>query len=70
MTIRLPKIIKRRLFEQGIPVTMFGVDDVRKEYDRLLKHGVKFTMEPAKMGEVTIAVFDDTCGNLIQIIQR
>ena len=64
------KDYQNRLFEQGIPVTMFGVDDVRKEYDRLLKHGVKFTMEPTKMGEVTIAVFDDTCGNLIQIIQQ
>ena len=64
------KDYQNRLFEQGIPVTMFGVDDVRKEYDRLLKHGVKFTMEPTKMGDVTIAVFDDTCGNLIQIIQQ
>ena len=64
------KDYQNRLFEQGIPVTMFGVDDVRKEYDRLLKHGVKFTMEPTKMGNVTIAVFDDTCGNLIQIIQQ
>jgi predicted enzyme related to lactoylglutathione lyase len=64
------KDYQNRLFEQGIPVTMFGVDDIRKEYDRLLKHGVKFTMEPTKMGDVTIAVFDDTCGNLIQIIQQ
>ncbi|MFZ0445034.1 MAG: VOC family protein [Bacillus sp. (in: firmicutes)] len=64
------KDYQKRLFEQGIPVTMFGVDDVRKEYDRLLKHGVKFTMEPTKMGDITIAVFDDTCGNLIQIIQQ
>ena len=64
------KDYQKRLFEQGIPVTMFGVEDVRKEYDRLLKHGVKFTMEPTKMGDVTIAVFDDTCGNLIQIIQQ
>ena len=64
------KDYQKRLFEQGIPVTMFGVDNVQKEYDRLLKHGVKFTMEPTKMGEITIAVFDDTCGNLIQIIQQ
>ena len=64
------KDYQKRLFEQGIPVTMFGVDNVRKEYDRLLKHGVKFTMEPTKMGNITIAVFDDTCGNLIQIIQQ
>ena len=49
------KDYQKRLFEQGIPVTMFGVDDVRKEYDRLLKHGVKFTMEPIKMGDSKIA---------------
>jgi catechol 2,3-dioxygenase-like lactoylglutathione lyase family enzyme len=67
---QIAKDYQKRLFEQGIPVTMFGVDDVRKEYDRLLKHGVKFTMEPTKMGDITIAVFDDTCGNLIQIIQQ
>ncbi|MBB6444821.1 putative enzyme related to lactoylglutathione lyase [Bacillus benzoevorans] len=45
---------------------MFGVADIHKEYNRLMKKGVKFTMEPTEMGEVIIAVFDDTCGNLIQ----
>lgn len=64
------KKYQKKLFEEGIPVTMFGVDDVHEEYERLLKHGVKFTMEPTEMGEVTMAVFDDTCGNLIQIAQR
>jgi predicted enzyme related to lactoylglutathione lyase len=49
---------------------MFGVTDIRKEYEQLLKEGVMFTMEPTKMGEVTMAVFDDTCGNLIQIAQK
>ena len=49
---------------------MFGVADIHKEYKRLLEKGVKFTMEPTKMGEFTIAVFDDTCGNLIQIVQK
>lgn len=49
---------------------MFGVTDVHKEYKRLLKHGVTFTMEPTEMGDHTLAVFDDTCGNLIQIIER
>ncbi|WP_117170322.1 VOC family protein [Paraliobacillus sediminis] len=61
---------QKKLFEDGIPVTMFGVGDVHKEYDRLIKHGVKFTLEPVKMGEVTMAIFDDTCGNLIQIVQK
>ena len=61
---------QKKIFADGIPATMFGVADVRKEYKRLMKHGVKFTMEPTEMGEVTIAVFDDTCGNLIQIVQK
>lgn len=64
------KEYQKKLFTEGIPVTMFGVADIRKEYERLLENGVKFTMEPKKMGEVTIAVFDDTCGNLIQIMQE
>ncbi|MFJ7971996.1 VOC family protein [Psychrobacillus sp. NPDC096389] len=64
------KEYQNKLFEEGIPVTMFGVADIKKEYERLMEKGVKFTMEPTKMGEVTIAVFDDTCGNLIQIIQQ
>lgn len=64
------KEYQEKLFAEGIPVTMFGVADIRKEYERLLENGVKFTMEPTKMGDVTIAVFDDTCGNLIQIMQQ
>ena len=64
------KEYQTKLFAEGIPVTMFGVADVQKEYERLLKLGVKFTMEPTKMGELTLAVFDDTCGNLIQIMQK
>jgi len=64
------KEYQKKLFEEGIPVTMFGVEDIHKAYDRLLKLGVKFTMEPTDAGEVTIAVFDDTCGNLIQIAQN
>ena len=64
------KEYQKKLFEDGIPVTMFGVDDINKEYERLLQLGVKFTMKPTKMGDVTVAVFDDTCGNLIQIAQQ
>lgn len=64
------KDYQKKLLEQGIPATMFGVTDVLKEYERLLKHDVKFTMEPTRMGDNTIAVFDDTCGNLIQIIEH
>lgn len=64
------KDYQKRISSEGIPATMFGVEDIHKEYNRLLENGVKFTMEPTKMGDVTIAVFDDTCGNLIQIIQQ
>ena len=49
---------------------MFGVADIHQEYQRLSEKGVKFTMPPTQMGEFSIAVFDDTCGNLIQLIQR
>lgn len=64
------KEYQEKLFAEGIPVTMFGVADIHVEYKRLSEIGVKFTMEPTKMGELTIAVFDDTCGNLIQILQK
>ncbi|WP_096272143.1 VOC family protein [Paucisalibacillus globulus] len=63
------KEYQSKLLEQGIPATMFGVTDIHKEYERLVKHGVEFTMEPTKMGDNTVAVFNDTCGNLIQIIE-
>jgi catechol 2,3-dioxygenase-like lactoylglutathione lyase family enzyme len=58
---------KRALVEDGIPFTSFAVDDVAAEYERLVGLGVRFTQAPADMGPVTTAVFDDTCGNLIQI---
>jgi catechol 2,3-dioxygenase-like lactoylglutathione lyase family enzyme len=58
------------LFNAGIPATAFGVADVEKEYERLEKLGVLFKTKPTRMGPVTIATFDDTCGNLIQIVQR
>jgi len=63
------KAFKKALFEQGIPLTAFAVDDIEKEYERMKKLGVRFTQKPTKMGSVTQAVFDDTCGNLIQIYQ-
>jgi catechol 2,3-dioxygenase-like lactoylglutathione lyase family enzyme len=55
------------LYKDGIPATAFASEDTQKEYERLTKQGVKFRMKPSEMGPVTIAVFDDTCGNLIQI---
>jgi catechol 2,3-dioxygenase-like lactoylglutathione lyase family enzyme len=61
------KPFKQALVEDGIPFTSFAVDDVRGEFERLRSLGVRFTQEPVEAGPVTTAVFDDTCGNLIQI---
>jgi catechol 2,3-dioxygenase-like lactoylglutathione lyase family enzyme len=61
---------KAALVEDGIPYTSFAVDDVQKEYERMRALGVVFTQEPTEMGPVTVATFDDTCGNLIQIAQQ
>jgi catechol 2,3-dioxygenase-like lactoylglutathione lyase family enzyme len=58
---------KAALVADGIPFTSFAVADVQAEYERLRALGVRFVQEPAAMGPVTTAVFDDTCGNLIQI---
>ena len=57
------------LRQDGIPAASFAVDDVRAEYERLRGLGVDFTQEPVEMGPVTMAVLDDTCGNLIQLAQ-
>ena len=64
------KPFKDALVSDGIPFTSFAVDDVQREFGRLRSLGVQFTQEPVEMGPVTTAVFDDTCGNLIQIAQR
>ena len=63
------KALKEALVKDSIPFTAFEVDDIQKEYDRLRKLGVSFTMEPTNMGPVSAAVLDDTCGNLIQLYQ-
>ncbi len=55
------------LVADGIPFASFGVSDVRAETERLIAAGVTFTQPPVTMGPMTTAVFDDTCGNLIQI---
>jgi len=64
------KVFKQALASDGIPCTSFAVDDVAAEFARLAQLGVRFTQEPAEMGPVTTAVFDDTCGNLIQVAHR
>ncbi|MFN3326831.1 MAG: VOC family protein [Bryobacteraceae bacterium] len=61
---------KKALVNDGIPVTSFGVDDVREEYARLRAAGVVFTQPPTAMGPVITAVLDDTCGNLVQLAQK
>lgn len=58
---------KQAMMADGIPLASFAVEDVNAEYTRLQALGVRFTQEPVEMGPVTIAIFDDTCGNLIQI---
>ena len=58
---------KRALVADGIPFTAFAVDDVRAEHERLTAAGVVFTQPPMTMGPITLAVLDDTCGNLIQL---
>ncbi|SCG40550.1 Catechol 2,3-dioxygenase [Micromonospora echinaurantiaca] len=63
------KAFKEALVSDGIPLTQFAVDDIDAEHKRLKQLGVVFTQEPADMGAVITAVFDDTCGNLIQIAQ-
>jgi len=63
------KALKEALVKDGMPFTAFEVNDIQKEYERMKKLGVEFTMEPTNMGSTTVAVFHDTCGNLIQIYQ-
>lgn len=63
------KAFQTAMFEQQIPMTSFESSDIRAEFVRLKKLGVAFVQEPTKAGAVTIAVFADTCGNLIQMHQ-
>lgn len=63
------KVYQNALFEAGIPYTQFDVDNVQQEYERLIKNGVEFSMEPSQMGDYTFAIFNDTCGNKIQIVE-
>lgn len=70
MGVPAAKTFQKALHADGIPLTSFGVRDLRKEHERLVARGVRFTMPPTDMGPVKIAVLDDTCGNLIQLAQR
>ncbi|AMR33237.1 hypothetical protein A0256_18340 [Mucilaginibacter sp. PAMC 26640] len=63
------KTFQAALFEQGIPSTIFNVDDINSEYERLKGFGVEFKTTPMQAGPVKIAVLNDTCGNWIQLLQ-
>ena len=63
------KTFQEAIFKEGIPLTSFAVEDIEKEYERMINLGVVFSMKPTKIEGATIAVFDDTCGNLIQLYQ-
>ena len=63
------KEFQEAIFKQGIPITAFEVDDLRAEHERLKGLGVMFTMQPTDHGPVMIAIFSDTCGNLVQLYQ-
>ncbi len=64
------KPFRDALADDGIPLAQFAVDDVEAEYDRLTKRGVSFTQPPTDIGTAFVAIFDDTCGNLIQLISE
>lgn len=64
------KAFQTAMFTQGIPIAAFEVDDLGEEFKRLTGHGVVFTKEPTPAGPIMLAVFADTCGNLVQIYQR
>jgi catechol 2,3-dioxygenase-like lactoylglutathione lyase family enzyme len=63
------KTYQKALYDAGIPYTQFSVENAEQEYDRLAAMGVVFKMKPTPMGPVKIAMFDDTCGNYIQIVE-
>jgi catechol 2,3-dioxygenase-like lactoylglutathione lyase family enzyme len=63
------KIYQKALFDAGIPYTQFNVQNVQHEYERLVNLGIEFSIKPTEMGTVKIAVFDDTCGNNIQLVE-
>lgn len=62
------KAYQKATFDQKKPAMLFNVDDVQKEYDRMKPLGAEFTMTPTKVTGSTIAVLNDTCGNLVQIV--
>ncbi|MCP2168492.1 VOC family protein [Goodfellowiella coeruleoviolacea] len=64
------RVYKKTLYDAGIPFTMLGTRDLAKDYERMKAHGVRFTQEPTETDFGAQAVFDDTCGNLIVLVQQ
>ena len=64
------KVFQDALMEAGYPYTQFDTQDVNAEYERMTKLGVEFSMKPTEMGTVKVAVFNDTCGNNIQLVEE
>jgi catechol 2,3-dioxygenase-like lactoylglutathione lyase family enzyme len=64
------KTYQKALFDQGIPLNAFEVDDLQAEYESLMEYNVVFRVEPTEAGDVKMAIFEDTCGNLIQLYQQ
>lgn len=60
---------QKALFDAGIPLTAFATDDIEQEHERMSRIGVVFRMPPKQAGPVLVALFEDTCGNLIQLVQ-
>ena len=65
----LSKTFQEGVYKQGLPIIVMGVGDVQAEYDKLIAKGVKFKQAPTKTEWGTLAIFDDTCGNYVQIFQ-
>lgn len=70
MAFEPAKVYQQALKEAGIPYTAFAVDNIEDEYQRLCKLGVNFSVPPKQAGPVMMAIFDDTCGNHIQLMQE
>ena len=63
------KTYQEALFNAGLPYTQFNVENIQEEYERLINLGVEFSIEPTEIGTAIFAIFNDTCGNNIQIVE-
>ena len=64
------RVYQDALLEAGLPYTQFDVDDVQSEYNRLTQLGVGFSLKPTQYGQEKVAIFNDTCGNNIQLVEK